>query len=349
VKPTLFSLFSGIGGIDLAFERAGYQIIGQVENDEFCTKVLFKHWPYVPKWRDIRDVQGTEVEARLRLHYETSAIDVMAGGFPCQDISSAGRGEGIKRGNRSGLWFEFARLIGELRPRVVLLENVPAITTRGGTIVIADLAALGYGAEWGIISASDCGAPHRRERWFAVAYASGQRLRSTDGGARDVLSNQNGNRPAPECGRDIIEPWSISPGVMADGHGQRREEWGKETAVITECGAELVGYSDSARYEIQRCPQPTGHSIVSSEPGQIEPRLGRVFNGLSIRVDAGMKWPAGPDEPQYDWELPRTVTGTMPNRAKRIKALGNAVVPQVVELVAERIKEVFFMEAERKE
>lgn len=269
VKPVMIDVFAGIGGMSLAFERAGFEARGQIEIDEFCTRVLYKHWPHVPKWGDIRDVSGAEIEARLRLCYGTPTVGVMAGGFPCQDISTAGRGEGIKLGNRSGLWFEFARLIGELRPRVVLLENVPAITTRGGLIVLGSLAAIGYDAEWIPIPANLVGCSQPRKRWFAVAYTDSTGL---EGANRAKLQAQFASQP---------NSWKVEPG------------------------------------------------------------MGRVFDGLSYRLD-GMRWPAGPGRPQYDWEPPRTVTERIPNRAKRIKALGNAVMPQMVEPIARKIKGVFF-------
>ncbi len=135
---TFGSFFSGVGGFDLAFERAGFEVKVQVENDDFCNKVLTRHWPGVLRLGDIRDT------GRHNLPY----CDVFGGGFPCQDISVAGRGAGIQPGTRSGLWYEFARVIGELRPRVVLLENVAAILARDGTTVLGSLAEMGYDAQW---------------------------------------------------------------------------------------------------------------------------------------------------------------------------------------------------------
>ena len=163
-NPTVGSLFSGIGGIDLAFERAGFQIAFQVENNTFCQRVLAKHWPDVKRFEDVRNVGK----------HNLPAADVLVGGFPCQDISNAGRRAGITEGSRSGLWFEFARIISELRPRYVFLENVAAITSKGGSIVLGQLADMGYDAEWAVVSAADVGAPHLRKRWFCVANADGE-------------------------------------------------------------------------------------------------------------------------------------------------------------------------------
>jgi len=160
---TVGSLFAGIGGFDLGFERAGYQASWQVEINPFCLKVLEKHWPQALRLTDVRTVGG-----------ELDRVDVICGGFPCQDISPAGSRVGID-GARSGLWREFARLIGELRPRYVVVENSADLLVRGMGRVVGDLAALGYDAEWDVVSACALGAPHTRERVFVVAYPTGER------------------------------------------------------------------------------------------------------------------------------------------------------------------------------
>lgn len=172
---TYGSLFAGIGGMDLGLDRAGMTCRWQVELDPYCRRVLAKHWPDVPKYEDVRDVGASNLEP----------VDVIAGGFPCQDISYAGDGAGID-GARSGLWFEYARIIRELRPRVVLVENVPALLTRGLDRVLGDLATIGYDAEWDCIPAAFIGANHLRDRIFVVAYSERrglERLQDT-GGAR---------------------------------------------------------------------------------------------------------------------------------------------------------------------
>lgn len=158
-RLTVGSLFSGIGGLDLGFEHAGFDVRWQVEIDSWCRQVLTKHWPSVPKYEDVRDVGKHNLEW----------VDVIVGGFPCQDISIAGEGVGIS-GDRSGLWKEYARLIGELRPRYTVMENVTALLFRGLDTVLSDLASLGYDAEWGCLSASSFGLPQRRDRIFIVAY-----------------------------------------------------------------------------------------------------------------------------------------------------------------------------------
>lgn len=155
----VLDLFSGIGGFSLGLERAGMTTVAFCEIDPFCRRVLAKHWPAVPIFEDVRRMKGSDVEA----------VDVICGGFPCQDISYAGLGSGI-HGERSGLWREYARLVGEVRPRYVLVENVSALLRRGLDVVLGDLAALGFDAEWHCIPASAVGAPHIRDRIWIIAY-----------------------------------------------------------------------------------------------------------------------------------------------------------------------------------
>jgi DNA (cytosine-5)-methyltransferase 1 len=167
---TFGSLFAGIGGIDLGLERAGMRCEWQVEIDDYATRVLAKHWPNVPRYRDVRACGADNL----------SRVDLIAGGFPCQDISDAGQRRGLA-GSRSGLWSEFARIIRELRPRYVLVENVAALLHRGVESVLGELAALGYDAEWQCIPAAAIGAPHLRNRLFIVAYADSQRQSQRSG------------------------------------------------------------------------------------------------------------------------------------------------------------------------
>lgn len=267
------SFFSGIGGIDLAFSWCGFDIVLQCEIDEFCQQVLLKHkveyWPHAQLYGDIHNVTKTEV----------GTIDVLFGGFPCQDISVAGKQNGVAIGTRSGLWFELLRIISEVRPRVVLLENVSNITNVGGTIVTASLAEVGYDAIWLPLRASDIGAPHQRERWFCVAYCCAQR--------------------------------------MGNANGKRQQNTPKRYNSLSECRST---------------------DTQNRRSGIPQPGLGRAINGFSSRLDRHSgQWPARPDEPQYDYEPPR-LTGRRDNRANRIKALGNAVVPQQVLPVVQSIK-----------
>jgi DNA (cytosine-5)-methyltransferase 1 len=156
---TFGSLFSGIGGMDLGLEQAGMRCIWQSEIDPFASRVLAKHWPGVPNLGDITRIDWSGVERP----------DLICGGFPCQDISFAGKGAGLK-GERSGLWYEFARAIRDLRPRYVLVENVAALLVRGLDAVLGTLATIRLDVEWGVLSASALGAPQARDRVFLVAY-----------------------------------------------------------------------------------------------------------------------------------------------------------------------------------
>jgi len=288
MSATVGSLFSGIGGIDLAFERAGFQIAFQVENNTFCQKVLAKHWPDVKRFEDVRNVGK----------HNLPIVDVLVGGFPCQDISNAGRRAGIVEGNRSGLWFEFARIIGELRPRYVFLENVPAITSNGGTIVVGQLADMGYDAEWAIVSAADVGAPHLRKRWFCVAYPT-------------------------RIGSDIRRFGRNCPtSITADGQNMGN-------ANGEQCEKQRIAVGHAPEHAVFGC---SGKNAVG---GDTKSSMGRILDGLPGQLDAAgrqpQRWPSRPGEAQHEWEAPRTVPPrTVGNRSARLAALGNAVVPQVV-------------------
>lgn len=163
----VLDLFSGIGGFSLGLERAGMQTVAFCEIDPFCRRVLKKHWPGVHVFKDVRKL------SKLALMWEgIKDIDVICGGFPCQDISNAGLRLGIE-GERSGLWKEFARLIGEVRPRFAIVENVAALNFRGLGRVLGDLSEIGYDAQWSVVPASSIGATHERERCWIIAYPKG--------------------------------------------------------------------------------------------------------------------------------------------------------------------------------
>lgn len=237
---TVGSLFSGIGGLELGLERAGMRTVWQVEKDEFCRRVLAKHWPDVARYEDVRDVGAHNLEP----------VDVVCGGFPCQDISNAGKRAGID-GERSGLWSEYARIIRELRPSYVVVENVRALIVRGLDRVLGDLADIGYDAEWSVLSAGALGAAHERERLFVVAYPGGT------GGS----------------------------GLVAGTHPRPAGSWGLR-------GPEDLRAIAHAPFEHgDRWPQP-----------------------LIRRVDDGV-----------------------PHRVDRLRALGNAVVPQVSEYIGHAV------------
>ena len=201
---TVGSLFSGIGGFDLAAERVGWEIKWQVEIDDYCTRVLEKHWPNVRRYRDVRE------------HNKYEPVDVLCGGFPCQDISHAGRRAGID-GERSGLWSEFARMVREIRPRVVVVENSAALLSRGMGRILGDMADVGFDAEWSVLSACAMGAPHTRERVFIVAYPRQERGRSRifDRGTPSLpWATDQFNRSAEEsCRARLATWWKTEPSV----------------------------------------------------------------------------------------------------------------------------------------
>ena len=168
----VLDLFSGIGGFSLGLERAGMRTVAFCEIEPFCRQVLAKHWPSVPCYDDVRTLTADHLRA------DGISVDVICGGFPCQDISVAGKGAGID-GSRSGLWSEYARIIGELRPRYVIVENVAALLGRGLDAVLGSMASLGYDAEWHCIPASVVGAPHVRDRAWIIAYPAQERCGET--------------------------------------------------------------------------------------------------------------------------------------------------------------------------
>lgn len=257
---TFGSLFAGIGGFDLGFERAGFQCRWQVEIDDYASKVLEKHWPKVHRQRDIRECNATNLER----------VDAIIGGFPCQDISYAGRGAGLA-GEQSGLFFEAIRLVRELQPRAVVLENVAALLTRGLDRVLGTLAQVGYDAEWHCIPAAALGAPHIRDRVFVLGYANSRR-----GEARESTG---------QTARHGLSPGSagVDASSMADANGARLEKRERQDA---------IGTRTICRSELKR-----------SKWWESEPAMGRVAHGVPSRVD-------------------------------RLRCLGNSIVPQVAEAVA---------------
>ena len=171
MKPlNLLSLFAGIGGFELGLERSGaFKTVAQCEIDPFCRRVLAKHWPYVPRYEDVRTLTAA------RLAADGVSIDAICGGFPCQDISIANGVWGDRAGlagSRSGLFSEIARLAGELRPRFIILENVEQLLANGLLGCLGALASLGYDAEWHAIPASRVGSIQNRDRVWIVAYHS---------------------------------------------------------------------------------------------------------------------------------------------------------------------------------
>jgi DNA (cytosine-5)-methyltransferase 1 len=241
------SLFSGIGGFDLGLERAGHEIVWQVENDAYCRKVLAKHWPDVPCYEDIHDCGAHNLEE----------VDVCIGGFPCQPVSVAGNQ--LAQDDERWLWPEFARVIRELRPRYALVENVPGLLVRGMGDVLGDLAVLGYDAEWGCVSAASVGAPHLRKRIFIVAHANGNEQWS-----RQRSQQSSGDTPGEcisDCG-DVAH--SMFKGLEGRTQTLRQKKgWNSDSAHIRE---KTGSYGRDCWWDV-------------------EPNVGRVADGVPARVD----------------------------------------------------------------
>lgn len=286
------SLFSGIGGIDVALNPL-VKPVAYCEIDTYATGVLFSRMldgsiSTAPVWPDIRTLTAEILPS----------IDIVYGGFPCQDISCAGAGKGLA-GERSGLFFEIVRLLRELRPAFCYLENVPAITTRGGWRVVGELTALGCDCRWGVLSAYDMGAPHIRERFWLLAHAN---------------RNRRGEKQIGELRRHDSTEFR-NDGVqksMADAESERFKPQGAESSGLkgpsgTTCRS--LAHSERNRLEEprnRRISTRSASAITNSDWWATEPNVGRVVNGLSNRVD-------------------------------RIKCLGNAVVPQCAKEALERL------------
>ena len=173
----VLDIFSGLGGFSLGLERAGMRTLAFCEIDKHCQKVLKKHWPSTPIFDDVKEIKGQLLKG---------SIDLICGGFPCQDISVGGKQKGI-HGSRSGLWKEYARLIKEINPRWAIIENVENLRKSGLVTVLNDLAAIGYNAQWYTLSAiGTCGLPHKRKRLFIISYPSSKRFDECIGEGRHL-------------------------------------------------------------------------------------------------------------------------------------------------------------------
>ena len=239
----VLDLFSGIGGFSLGLERTGgFETVAFCEIEKFPQKVLAKHWPEVPIYEDVRDVTAEQLRA------DGIIPNVITGGFPCQDISVAGNQKGIGEGTRSGLWSECARLVGEIRPRYAIFENVTALLSGadGGWMqqVLWDLSEVGYDAEWHCIPASSIGAHHQRDRVWIIAHSESQRIQG------HWASGKQEPHPYEEktlslCGskRPAATHWEIesSVGRVADGIRNRSHRIkGLGNAVVPQI-PELIG------------------------------------------------------------------------------------------------------------
>lgn len=278
MKLKVLDLFAGIGGFSLGLERTGhFETVAFCEIDPKARKVLHKHWPNVPIFEDVKELTGEQ----LRTNGIT--VDVITGGFPCQDISTAGKGAGLA-GERSGLWFEYYRIIKETSPSWVIIENVSALRSRGLDEVLRSLSEIGYDAEWHCIPASAVGAPHQRDRIWIVGHpvSKQQHQLFNDCGAkgsRAFASPRAIHTSNTSCLKNVADTDELRTQVSPEGKFSSQQL--------------LRGESTAWRASV-------GRSWLS------EPCVGRVANGVSGRVD-------------------------------RLKQLGNAVVPQIPELIGQAI------------
>ena len=225
MKPPLKILdtFAGIGGFSYAAHKlvCGFETTQFVEIDPYCQKILKKHWPHVPIHDDIKTFTAY-----------LGQYDVITGGFPCTDISTAGKGLGITKETRSGLFYELIRVIRLVRPKFIVLENVAAILNNGLDIVLGELSEAGYDAEWAVISASSLGACHRRSRWWLVAYPN------SNGYQGRCFETRNKATP----GQDTSGKWSTNTSDFErqsdDGNDQRESRTDEN----------LSGSSDAVSY-----------------------------------------------------------------------------------------------------
>jgi len=291
----MLSLFSGIGGIDIAAGWCGIKTSAFVEIDPFCRAVLAKHWPDVPQFGDIRDVTADTLSG-------LGPIDVIAGGFPCQPHSVAGKHQASS--DERDLWPEFRRILREVRPVWCVAENVPGLLSSAGDFfggILRDLAALGYDAGWGVWGACDVGAAHRRERVFIVAHRDGDRCGDRENQPQRV-GGSGGEANVGPVGEAV---------AYRDGAGRERLE-------------PLAGSIGTGEGE-GRLLQSAGASDRQFESGMGEfaARLppGLVRGGLYAHPQV-----ARPGEEQFPHEPTRTAIGVK-HRARQLKAYGNSVDP----------------------
>jgi DNA (cytosine-5)-methyltransferase 1 len=283
-------LFAGIGGFSLAASWYGIKTTQFVEIDFYCQELLKKNFPGVPIHDDI-----TTYYPRL------GEFDIITAGFPCTDLSCANpSGRGLE-GERSGLFFEAVRILRTVRPRFLLLENVPALINRGLDRVLWEIAQSGFDAEWQVISAASMGAPHRRERIFVIAYpmcSRRQKLNFSPVTDRSGFGSGSGDAPTPN----------------PQGNG-RRSGFGGDDNPVQQCHwpqSPEIGDRESATR-----PQPSEGSIKS--------RICGMDDGLS---------------PWMDGHQPSPLATGIPHYQKRLKALGNSVVPQCAAVAYQRILEI---------
>ena len=337
-------LFAGSGGGLLGSLLLGHRPVCAVEIDPYCRRVLAarRDEGWLPAEMEIHDDVTT-----FDGHAWQGRVDLVAGGFPCQDISVAGKGAGLE-GARSGLFYELLRVVREVRPKWVYLENVPAITSRGLDRVLGALADLGFDAEWLVLSAADAGAPHLRKRWWCLARhtdgtgAEPAKPGVCQGAAADAGRGGRADDPDAE-GRGLAELRSASreaghaDGVDAHPDADiRRQQVGGSSELhrgghAPRCDADGLRAADAANAddagcEEQRLAVAASEKCAAAECSRgraTERRLGGVADGLADWLDASARgyW-AG------DWETQPRLAQGQDHRVARLRALGNGQVPQ---------------------
>lgn len=328
------SLFSGIGGLDLAAEWAGIMPVAFCEIEEYPVKILNRRWPNVQVFGDVATLTADSLGER---GIGTNGIDLIIGGFPCQPFSVAGKRRGKK--DERFLWGEFARLISEIRPRWVVAENVPGLISIALDDVLSDLERQNYTAGTFVFPASAVGAPHRRERLFIVAHAGGERLerckleRAFNEIAKRRKSAHVATSECCEGGRMWATPTACgnynkvgASKSLGNGLATSVKNWPTPKAGKPE-GYSSGGFRPTLAQQVTGEPKPKHGQL---NPDWVEMLMGFPCGWTNVDCDDPTPWPgwpAGLGTQQYPYEPPRTVF-KMPNRAKRLKALGNAVVPQ---------------------
>lgn len=337
----ILDLFAGIGGFSHAFENAAEAkgVPGAFKTHAFCEidkaaqSVLRKHWPMTPIFDDVKTIPVQAFKNR---------IEIICGGFPCQDISVAGQKRGLinedGEATRSGLWFEYKRLIKEVRPKWVIIENVRNLLSNGLATVLQDLSEIGYDAEWEIIPASAVGAPHFRERIWIVAYPRCA-----------VIANTNSSKIREQQQRSEAG-WI---GIQAEGEtftsndGQERKS--KHLVADSLCpGLERSDVSSSSSTTREKTFSDVGSSGISGPimvPNTYDFRFWPTF---ATEEKKFQWWTAATAKFRSRWEtesgICRVDDGLSKEldkgRAQRIKQLGNSIVPPIVEIIAQRILEI---------
>ena len=320
-KMRVLDLFSGIGGFSLGLERTGgFETVAFCEICPKARKVLSKHWPNVKQYDDIKELSNEQLIA------DGIEADVITGGFPCQDISCAGKGKGIKA-ERSGLWSEMFRLIRDVRPTWAIVENVSALRSKGLALVLQNLSSIRYVCEWHCIPASAVGAPHQRDRIWIIANRDTDRINEQKVG--EVQGGQD-SKPCGICG-DVAHPKcngfsattltrSIEETVRQESTRESNALDSQGTGSLSTTKANVAnpnserlqghseGLEESCEVRTQETPRLLS-SIPRADFWAVEPNVGRVAHGIPKRVD-------------------------------RLKQLGNSVVPQIPELIGNAILEV---------